>query len=110
MSNLSRLAGNSTGTTWCFIRKGAGHQVQDGEGDLYLGAGDAQAPEDHQLQKERPNKPLIFHTKQLFGGDFKTPADLPVLQHQYPVRGQGDALQDVGGEQNRSVLLDIPAS
>ena len=31
--------------------------------------------------------------------------DFPLLQHQHPVRGQGNALQDVGGEEDRPVLL-----
>ena len=51
--------------------EGAGHQVQDEGGDLHPEPGDVQPPEGHQLQKERPNQPLIFHAKQLFGGDFK---------------------------------------
>ena len=42
------------------------------------------------------------------GVDFiarKAPPNLPVLQHQYSVGGLGDALQDVGGEQDRPVLF-----
>ncbi len=35
----------------------------------------------------------------------KAPPDLPLLQYQHPVRGQGDALQDVGGEQDRPVFF-----
>ena len=53
-------------------REGTGHQVQDEGGDLHLESGDMQSPKDHHLQKERPNKPLIVHAKQLFGGDVKT--------------------------------------
>ena len=52
-------------------REGTGHQVQDGGGDLHLESGDMQSPKDHHLQKERPNKPLIDHAKQLFGRYFK---------------------------------------
>ena len=35
----------------------------------------------------------------------KAPPNLAVLQHQYPVRGQGNALQDVGREQDCPVFL-----
>ena len=36
---------------------------------------------------------------------FKGLPDLTVLQDKYPVRGQRDALQDVGGKQDGSMLL-----
>jgi len=36
---------------------------------------------------------------------FKSLPDLTVLQDKYPVRGQRDALQDVGGKQHSPMLL-----
>ena len=36
---------------------------------------------------------------------FKSLPDLTVLQDKYPVRGQRDALQNVGGKQHSSMLL-----